>query len=249
MTTNRRPPEDEDVVYLDDEGGDEVARALADAEKAVSAVEERHRKQSGEHKAPAPEIELARTVEVAVEPEAKAEAPAATERVAELERLLAEERERAIRAEEEAGKLREALLRKAADVENIKRRTEREKTDFFKFALAETFRDLLGILDNLQRALAHGPEATTGEDFRVGIEMTARQFTETLRKYGLTEVPAQGLPFDPTVHEAVMRQDTDSVTPGTVLEVFQRGYILNDRLLRPAMVKVAGAPARPQGDD
>ncbi len=253
MTTNRKPPEDEDIVYLDDEGGDEVARALAEAEKAVSAVEERHRKQSGEHKAPAPipatEVEMAAaSLEALPEAAPKAPSPAA-ERVAELERLLAEERERAVRAEEEAGRLREALLRKAADVENIKRRSEREKTDFFKFALAETFRDLLGILDNLQRALAHGPEATNGEDFRVGIEMTARQFTDTLRKYGLSEIPAQGLPFDPTVHEAVMRQETDSASPGTVLEVFQRGYILNDRLLRPALVKVAGAPARPQGDD
>jgi molecular chaperone GrpE len=226
----RRPenPDDEEIVDLDADGvaddRDEVARALADAERAVSAVQERHKKQeesSGEHRM-APSIE----------------------KLTELVLQLEEERERAIKAEEESGRMREALLRKTADFENLKRRTEREKTDFFKFALAEVLRDLLGVLDNFERALAHGPDSGTPEDFRAGIEMIAKQLQSTLRKYGLTEIPAQGLPFDPNVHEAIVREETDSAAPGTVLEVLQKGYALNDRLLRPARVKVAGTPAR-----
>lgn len=242
MTSGRRPPEppDEDVVFLDDDGGDEVARALAEAERAVAAVEERHRKHSGEHPAP----QGAGTAR----PDPKNGAVAEAARVADLETELAAERERVIQAAEEAGKLREALLRKTADFDNLKKRTEKEKTDFFKFALAETFRDLLGILDNVERALAHSPfESGAGDDFHVGIEMIARQFQDTLKKYGLTAIPAKGLPFDPTVHEAVMKEETDAATPGTILEVLQKGYVLNDRLLRPALVKVAAA-LRPEGE-
>ncbi len=213
--SGRRPPDD-DVVYLDDDGGrDEVARALQEAERAVSAVEERHKRAD----------------------EPSAEAAPSTEQ---LERELAEVRDRAAKAEEESGRMREVLLRKTADFENLKRRTEREKTDYFKFALAETFRELLPVLDNFQRAMAHaeGP----GDDFRAGVAMIERQLADALRKYGLIEIPALGEAFDPNVHEAVVREETDGAAPGTVLEVLQKGYMLNDRLLRPALVKVAAAP-------
>ncbi len=218
---SRRPPDD-DVVYLDgaDERDDEVARALRDAERAVSAVEERQRQVSE----PAPPA-----------------ADGSAARVAELEHEAAELNERLVRAEEEAGRMREALLRKTADFDNVKKRTEREKTDFFKFALAEVFRDLLGVLDNFQRAMAHAESGA--EEFRTGVAMIERQLADVLRRHGLTEIPAAGQPFDPNVHEAVVREETDAVPPGTVLEVLQKGYMLNDRLLRPAMVKVAAGPA------
>lgn len=226
MSGDHRPPDsDDEVVYLDDDGRDDVARAMAEAERAVSAVEERHRKSSGEHSV------------------------AAILNAAELQKQLQEERERALRAEEEAGRMREALLRKTADFENLKRRTEREKTDFFKFALAETFRDLLPILDNFERAIAHAGPASAGDEFRTGIEMIQRQFAENLKKFGLSEISAQGMPFDPNVHEAVVREETSAVSPGTVLEVFQKGYVLNERLLRPALVKVAAAPAPSKGEE
>ncbi|MEO6323864.1 MAG: nucleotide exchange factor GrpE [Thermoanaerobaculia bacterium] len=223
MSGENRPPDsetDDEVVYIEDDGRDDVARAMAEAERAVAAVEERH-KRSGEHRA---------------EPADDA-----------AERERREVRERAERAEEEAGRLREALLRKTADFENLKRRTEREKTDFFKFAMAETFRDLLPVVDNFERAIAHSDNAA-GEDFRAGIEMIERQFAEALKKFGLQEIAAQGQPFDPNVHEAVVREETSKAAPGTVLEVLQKGYVLNDRLLRPALVKVAAAPTKPSGD-
>jgi molecular chaperone GrpE len=231
------PPED-DVLYIDDEGADEVARVMADAERAVSAMEQRRRTaeggpESGEHQRSVP------SADPKLEPG----------RAAELEKALALANEKAASADEEAARLRETLLRKTADFDNLKRRTEREKTDFFKFALAETFRDLLAVLDNFERALAHAPGAGQGGDFRVGIEMIARQLAETLKRYGLSEVGAKGLPFDPNIHEAVMREETDSAPPGTVLDVLQKGYVLNDRLLRPALVKVSGAPAPSAGGD
>ena len=170
-------------------------------------------------------------------------------RAARLEAELGAERERAMKAQEESQQLREALLRKTADFENVKRRTEKEKNDHFRFALAEAFRDLLGVVDNFERALAHAPEGIRSGDFCVGVEMIARQLSEVLRHYGLTEVPADHLPFDPAVHEAVAREEMADVAPGVVLAVFQKGYFLNDRLLRPAMVKVSALPGKPRPED
>jgi molecular chaperone GrpE len=100
-------------------------------------------------------------------------------------------------------------------------------------------RDLLPVIDNLERALA---APGTAEDLRGGVELIARQFAEVLRRFGLTEVPALGQPFDPRVHEAVSREESDEVDRPTVVAEFQRGYWLNDRLLRPAMVRVAVPP-------
>lgn len=231
--------EEEDIIFLETDSRDDVASALREAERAVEAVEQKHRR-----------CESARPVAVPV-PEAVPEAvpvpvpadpPGTDSRLALLENQLASEHERAIRAEEEAGRIREALLRKAADFENMKRRTEKEKAEYFRFALAEVLADVLGVVDNFERAVAHRADAT-GEEFHAGIDMIAKQLTDSLRKYGVEEVPARDVPFDPNVHEAVVREETDSVAPGTVLEVLQRGYLLNDRLLRPARVKVAAPRA------
>ena len=229
----RPVPPDDEVVYLDEDGGsDDVASALVAAERAVAAVEERHRsapqgvRAAGEP-APLPET---------------AEAPAGTVRDS-----LAEERERAVRAEEEAGRLREALLRKVADFDNLRKRNEREKAEYTRYALSEVMLDLLGVLDNFDRALEHAPSAGA-DDFRTGVEMIARQLTEVLRRHGVVEVEAEGVPFDPQVHEAIMREETAAVPHGTVVQVFQKGYVLNDRLLRAARVKVSAAPTAPAGE-
>jgi molecular chaperone GrpE len=223
------PPEDE-VVYLDEDGGPEdVANALEAAERAVTAVEERHR--TAPHG----------IRPVSVEPPARG--PEADRPPASAGRLE-EEQERSLLAEEEAGRLREALLRKAADFENLKKRAERDRNDYVRYALTETMRDLVGVLDNLERALAHAP-AAGGDDFQAGVEMISRQLADVLRKYGVTEILALGTPFDPQFHEAMMRGEAAEVPPGTVIEVFQKGYVLNDRLLRPAMVKVSAVPAVP----
>lgn len=225
--------EDEDIIFLETESRSDVARALAEAERAIEVVEEKHRKSEG-----------ARPVAVAApEPEpAPPKPPVPDPRLAVLEDRVAKERERALRAEEDSGRVREALLRKAADFDNLKRRTEKDKAEYLRFALAEAFADILSVVDNFERALNHRADAT-GDEFHAGIDMIARQLADTLKKYGVVEVPASGLPFDPNVHEAVVRGETESVAPGTVLEVFQKGYLLNDRLLRPARVKVAAPRA------
>jgi molecular chaperone GrpE len=247
---------EEGIIFLETEG-DDVARALAEAERAIEAVEDKSRRR-----------EAARSIAVAApEPEPHpAPAPAGPpapderrglledqlaeqrERALRAEEQLAEQRERALRAEEHSGRVQEALLRKSADFDNLKRRSEKEKQDYYKFALAEVFHDLLGVLDNFERALAHRGDASN-EDFQTGIDMIARQLGETLKKYGVVEVPAVDLLFDPNVHEAVVREETESVAPGMVIGVLQKGYLLNDRLLRPARVKVAAHPAAGDGRD
>jgi molecular chaperone GrpE len=252
VTGRKRRDEDDGIIFLETESRDAVAKALEEAERAIEAVEERHRQKLDESAA-------TRVPEARPEPPApgppqpdprvaalEAEVASAIDRARRAHDELEGMKERAVRAEEEAGRVREALLRKSADFDNLKRRTEKDKADYFKFALADTFHDLLGVLDNFERALAHRGDASS-EDFQAGIDMIARQLGESLRKYGLVEVPALGLPFDPNVHEAVVKAETTDTAPGTVLEVFQRGYMLNERLLRPARVKVAGAPGKGNG--
>lgn len=144
------------------------------------------------------------------------------------------------RANEENAQLRDQLLRARADFDNFRKRAEREKTDFFRYAMLETIRELLPVLDNFERALSS--EAGNVDDFKKGVEMIYKQLSEALAKMGLREVePSEK--FDPTIHEAVMREERQDVPSNTVLETFQKGYYLHDRLMRPALVKVAvGGP-------
>ena len=122
-----------------------------------------------------------------------------------------------------------------AEYANYKRRTEQEKEQLGEFTKAEVLKALLPSLDNLERAV----DAPAGDEYKTGVDMTIRQFREALTKLGLEEIAAQDAPFDPEVHNAVMREDADGVEPDTVTEVFQKGYKVGARLLRPAMVKVA----------
>ncbi len=249
---HRTSPADE-VVFLDDANGQDVAQAVEEAVRAVTAVEARHRHAGPGSVFPPPvkrdDVSPGRSELLELPELPEPQEPYEAGRAARLEAELGAERERAVKAQEESQQLREALLRKTADFENVKRRTEKEKNDHFRFALAEAFRDLLGVVDNFERALAHAPEGIRSGDFCVGVEMIARQLSEVLRHYGLTEVPADHLPFDPAVHEAVAREEMADVAPGVVLAVFQKGYFLNDRLLRPAMVKVSALPGKPRPED
>lgn len=133
-------------------------------------------------------------------------------------------------------------MRTLADFENFRKRSEREKTEFFKYALAGTFKDLLPILDNFDRALDHAEE---GDDFHKGVLLIYKQLFDMLKKAGLRPIEDRNVTFDPNIHEAVIREENDSVPNQTVLDVLQKGYFLHDRLLRPALVKVAvGGPER-----
>jgi molecular chaperone GrpE len=136
--------------------------------------------------------------------------------------------------------LKDRVLRTLADYENYRKRADREKQDYFKYALADTIRDLLPILDNFDRALDHAEE---GDDFHKGVSLIYKQLFDVLKRHGVKVIDEGNVRFDPNIHEAVVREDNESVPSHTVVAVLQKGYFLHDRLLRPAMVKVAvGGP-------
>ncbi len=139
------------------------------------------------------------------------------------------------KVKQELAESRDQYQRVLAEYANYKRRTEQEKEQIGLFTKADILTALLTSLDNMERAL----DAPPGEEYKVGVDMTLRQFKEVLQKLGLEEIEALGAPFDPSLHNAVMREDAEGSEPDTVTEVFQKGYKLGDRVLRPAMVKVA----------
>ncbi|MGZ4809456.1 MAG: nucleotide exchange factor GrpE [Thermoanaerobaculia bacterium] len=140
----------------------------------------------------------------------------------------------------ESTEWRERYVRTMADYENFRKRTEREKADFFKYAMAGMVKDLLPVLDNFDRALDHAAE---GDDFHQGVLMIYKHLYETLQKHGLRPIEESNVPFDPRIHEGVVREENPSVPSHTVVAILQKGYFLHDRLLRPALVKVAvGGP-------
>lgn len=156
--------------------------------------------------------------------------------------------------------LRDKLMRVMADSENVRRRAEKEKADASKFAITRFAKDLLSVADNFQRALSSlGPDISEDsekifENMVMGIEMTERELMAVFERYGITRVdPAPGEKFDPNLHQAIAEIPHDSHPTGSVVDVTQVGYILDDRLLRPAMVVVArgnaggGAGKGPQG--
>ena len=136
----------------------------------------------------------------------------------------------------ELADLRDRSIRTLADFENYRRRSERERDDLRRFAVADSLREMLPVVDNLERALAAGG---TVEDLKLGVELTLRQFKDLLRQRGIEEVRAIGEPFDPALHEAVAREEAAGVSVPTVTAELQRGYTIHGRLLRPALVKVA----------
>ena len=127
-------------------------------------------------------------------------------------------------------------LRLAVEYDNYRKRTAKEKESIYGDAKADTIKPLLAVYDNLERGIAQYDEADV---HRQGLELIMRQFTETLTKLGVTEIEAQGQPFDPEKHNAVMHIDDESLAENTVAEVFRKGYQMGDKVVRFAMVKVA----------
>lgn len=150
----------------------------------------------------------------------------------------------------EAREMRSLAQRKQAEFENYRKRVERERSETVKYAAAEIVKEILPVLDNLERAI-EASKSGSDSQLREGVEIIYKQFRDTLSKQGLTEVDAYQAPFDPHVHEAVTRVETDEYPEGTVVEVFQKGYLFKDRLLRPSMVSVAqpGAAEEASGED
>lgn len=155
------------------------------------------------------------------------------------------------RLEEERDSFRERLQRVSADFANYQKRVQREMEESRKHGTGPVILELLQILDDLERAVA-AAEGKMAEDFLNGFRMIADRFSEVLAKHGVTPVEAVGRPFDPNLHDALMEVEDPQRPDLTVVEEFQRGYKLHDRLLRPARVKVArnrGDRAETPGDD
>jgi molecular chaperone GrpE len=146
------------------------------------------------------------------------------------------------RLESELDELRDIHLRKLAEFDNFRKRTERERIEIKRHANEELVRELLPVLDNFERALEHGSETDSGA-FHEGVEMIAKQLFDTLERQGVEIVDPMGEKFSPEFHEAVHRVEDDSLEPGTIASVLAKGYLYNGRLVRPAMVGVvADAP-------
>ncbi|MEW6266821.1 MAG: nucleotide exchange factor GrpE [Thermodesulfobacteriota bacterium] len=143
----------------------------------------------------------------------------------------------------EAGKYRDLYLRSQADMDNMKKRLEREKADFIRFANENLIKDLLPLLDNLDRALRHAQQGGADNGFVEGVRLTYEGVLSVLDRFGLKSVAAAGERFDPNFHEAVMERENPEVDTGTILEEIQKGYTLHGRLIRPAMVVVSRRPA------
>jgi len=154
--------------------------------------------------------------------------------------------------DQEIAELKDKLLRAAAETENIRRRSVRDREDAHKFAISRFAQDLCEIADNLGRAIAAVPadQAKEGVVATVieGVEMTERTLLSVFERHGMTMIDPVGEKFDPNLHEAMTEIEDPSTAPGTIVQVFQTGFLLNDRLIRPARVIVARGGKKEVGE-
>jgi molecular chaperone GrpE len=183
--------------------------------------EEHIRKAAEKENAPSPE-----ETEIALQDPA--------ERIRQLEESLAAK-------EAEAASNWDKYLRERADLENYRRRVQKEKEELQKYGNECVLQEILPVLDNMERALDHATEESLSAVIE-GVKLTRSMLLSVLKKFGVEPVESKGSPFDPAYHQAMCQVESAEVAPNTVIEEFQKGYMLNDRLLRPAMVSVATAP-------
>lgn len=175
--------------------------------------------------------------------EAAEELSIASDQTREIESLRTEIEKNSQQAKENHDK----YVRLYAEFENYKKRIVKDQAEFLKFANERLIKDILPIIDNLERAVEHAKEPSEGtkeepqdiQGLLAGIELTIKQFKDLLGSIGVEEVKSVGEPFDPTKHEAVSHIETDKCDNNIIINEFQKGYLLNNRILRPAMVSVA----------
>jgi molecular chaperone GrpE len=187
---------------------------------------------SDEKTDPRPEDQAGRANDAAQGPDRAAQTSA------ELEALVAENAE-----------MRDRLLRAMAEMENVRRRTEREKSDTARYAISNFARDVLTVGDNLRRTVEHVPAEAAAQDpalksFLDGVELTERELLNVLERHGVTRIDPVGQRFDPNCHQAMYEVPNPDVPEGTVVDVMQAGYVIGDRCLRPALVAVAKGGAK-----
>ena len=193
--------------------------------------------------------EQGQQVEVTAEQDDKAPAAVETEVFFDPENadradILAKYRE----LQDQLRQAEERVLRTAADAENFKKRLQREKEEQTRYANETFMRELLPVIDNLERALQHSATAPNQEGLLEGVNMTLKVFIDALARFGCTVLEAVGKTFDPNFHEAVSQEESSKVEPNTVLKELQKGYMLKERLLRPAMVIVSKPASEAERD-
>ena len=173
------------------------------------------------------------------ESSAKVSTDPGTEARGEIEAMMAENAD-----------MRDRLLRTMADMENLRKRTEREKSDTARYAISSFARDVLTVGDNLRRTVEHVPADAAAQDpalksFLEGVELTERELLNVLERHGVTRIDPLGARFDPNFHQAMYEVEKKDVPEGTVVDVMQGGYTIGERCLRPALVAVAKGGPRP----
>ena len=186
--------------------------------------------------APASESEVSEDASDSVEEtESEVQSPPSSEEYNRMKEELAG----AIAKNAEYEERSDRMLRTIADYENLKKRAVREKAEFFKFAVEGVIKDLILIVDSIERGIESGKESKDFDSLNEGIQLIHKQLGELLKKRDVTVIEAQGEPFDPNLHEAVMHIESEEVEENAVIEEFQRGYLLHDRVIRPSMVSVS----------
>lgn len=217
---------------------DIISEALKSVEKAKASVR-------GDAVAEAPEAPAPAAPPAAATPTAPAPTPAADEvamLTTQLEVSMAKGRELMGKVKDE----HEKMLRAVADLENYKKRAVKEKEEVQKFGSEKLLRDFLPVVDNFDRALEHARTSGDIESLKKGVEMTRKLFEDTLAKHGVKSFSSKGEPFDPNRHEAMSAAESDELPPNHVHSEYLRGFTLNDRLIRPALVVVSKAKSAPE---
>jgi len=167
----------------------------------------------------------------------------AAEELKEVKKELKKEKKHEKKSDREIiAELTDTLQRLQAEFENYKKRVSREKEEFSRYAHEKTLREFLPIVDNLYRALEAVKMGGELHSLKTGLDLILQQIKEAFQKLGVTEIKSLGEPFDPTVHEAVMRVDSEGQEDNTVVDELEKGYLLYDRVLRPAKVSVSKKP-------
>lgn len=236
----------DDLYVSPDESDVEVVEPDTDAERAAEEADEVDGGEA-EDAGGQQDAEQRQEADAADPEEAEPEGPSRDElleRVDELEQRVDE-------LKEERDDFENRMLRAAADLENFRKRAKREKEDLRKYGAKDLVKDLLQNVDNLERALEHA-DASDASNIIEGVEMVLRQIHSSLAKHGIEQFESEGEDFDPEKHEAIQQVETTEQESGTIVEEFQKGYVIHDRLLRPAMVTVAknvGGGDEQEGDD
>ncbi|HAR96357.1 MAG TPA: nucleotide exchange factor GrpE [Deltaproteobacteria bacterium] len=158
------------------------------------------------------------------------------------EELIHEQEKAIAEREKEIGELKDRLLYQQAEFENFKKLKAKEKQEALRFGNETMVKEILPVIDNLERAIDHASKTGEAKAIVEGVELTLSGLLKVLERFGVQRVEAQGKKFDPNLHEAVYEEERKDVAPGTVVGELQRGYIMDGRLLRPAMVSVAKKP-------